>query len=569
MVKARREARGAGRLTTAAERRFVLLGTLLAVVITSLPYVVGAALSDDERVFSGFVYAVNDCTSYIAKMRQGAEGAWLFHIPYTPEPHPGALFFIFHRLLGKAATLLPWGDLTRRLIWVYHAARVAFGAGLLLTIYRFLALLTWRVEVRRLAWLLITFGGGLGWVLIALGEPDWLGSTPLDFILPEGFTFLVLFAFPHLALAQMALLLGLAQVMKAWGVQPGSGGSKERAATRTERGAAATRGSWLRQALLAGILWLGMGMIVPFYPAVAWSVTGAAWTMLCIRREHICLPEGLAVAVATLIPLPIVMYALWRFASDPVYATWAAQSQVVSPHPLHYALAYGVLLALGALAVRDAWASDGPLWVALAWIIVVPMLIYLPLKEQRRFVVGFQIPIAALAARGLRRVTNADTKLREVRWWLSALGVLLLLLPTNAMLIGRTMLAVRAHPSPIYRDRDEIATLDWLSRRVRADDVILASHESGNYIPARVGARVFVGHGAESFEASKKRACVARFFGGAADDEWRRELLNRYDVDYLFWGPLERELGDFDPDAAPYLERQYGQGGYVIFQVEL
>ena len=194
---------------TSSEYRFVLIGSLIALAVTSVPYVLGAAMATEERVFGGFVYAVEDCYSYLAKMRQGAGGAWLFQIPYTPEPHPRALIYSFYLLLGRIAGLLPGRDLTARLVCVYHAARWVFGLGLLLTVYRFLAVLTNRLIVRRLAWLMVTFGGGLGWVLIALGRSDWLGSMPLDFILPEGFTFLVLYAFPHIALGRTLLLLGI------------------------------------------------------------------------------------------------------------------------------------------------------------------------------------------------------------------------------------------------------------------------------------------------------------------------------------------------------------------------
>ena len=169
------------------EYRFVLALSILALAITSVPYVLGAASATQDRLFGGFVYAIEDCYSYLAKMRLGAEGAWLFRIAYTPEPHRGALFFPFHLLLGKVAASIPVGGLTTRLVWVYHSARMILGLTLLLTVYHFLAVLTERVAVRRLAWLLVTYGGGLGWLLVVLGQPGWLGSMPLDFILPEGF----------------------------------------------------------------------------------------------------------------------------------------------------------------------------------------------------------------------------------------------------------------------------------------------------------------------------------------------------------------------------------------------
>ena len=530
------------RICNPREYCFVLVIGVLALAITSAPYVLGAALATDERVFGGFVYAVEDCYSYLAKMRQGAEGAWLFHIAYTPEPHPGTLFFPFHLLLGKVAALLPGGDLTARMVWAYHGARVIFGLGLLLTVYRFLAEFTARVAVRRLAWLMVTFGGGLGWLLVALGQSDWLGSMPLDFILPEGFTFLVLYAFPHIALARTLLLWGILFLLRALH---------------------ASRTTYLKWAALAGLLWLAMGLIVPFYVAVAWAMMGAVWVMLALRERRLPWWETWAVGLTALISAPAVAYSAWIFATEPVYATWAAQNRILSPHPLHYLAAYGVPLALAAFAVRDAWRSKGPTWLALAWVVTVPLLVYLPFNLQRRLVEGVQVPLSLLAALGVSSFRLEGLRLRVV------LGVLLIGLSlTNVMLVAGNCLALRGLPAPIYRDAGEVAALDWLNERVKPDDVVLAAYETGNYLPARVGARAFVGHGPESVHADEKKALVSRFFDATTDDDWRRQLLAQYNVDYVFWGPAERRLGKFTPYVAPYLQPMYeAAGGYAIFEV--
>jgi hypothetical protein len=518
-----------------------------------LPYILGAAHATDDRVFGGFVYAVEDCYSYVAKMRQGAEGAWLFHLPYTPEPHPGSLFVPFHILLGKVAPLLPGDDLTTRMVWVYHGARLALGLGLLLTTYRFLAALCASVAVRRLAWLMVAFGGGLGWLLLLLRQSNWLGSMPLDFILPDGFTFLVLYSLPHLALARTLLLLGLLVMWKAWHILDGSG------ATPMGRPTRSTSHRW---AILAGLLWLLMGLIVPFYVAVVWAVTGAAWVVLGIRSGRPRWREALAAVLAGLVSIPIVVYSAWTFLTDPVYALWAAQNLVLSPHPLHYLAAYGIPLAFAGLAAGGAWHSQGPEWLALAWVAVVPLLIYLPFNLQRRLVEGVQVPLSLLAALGITRLGVRGTRLRIVT------GIVLVVLPlTNGLLVLGNSLALQGLPAPIYRVADEVAVLDWLSAMVDPDDVVLASFETGNYLPVRVGARVFVGHGPETIRADEKRLLVARFFDPDTDDAWRQELLSEYGVDYVFWGPSERRLGAADIEATPYLHRAQEIGEYAIFEV--
>ncbi len=575
------------------EYRFVLILSMAALVITSIPYALGAMMATEERVFGGFVYAIEDCYSYLAKMRQGAEGAWLFQIAHTPEPHPGALFFLFHLVLGKIAALLPTGALTSRMVLVYHLARWIFGIGLLLTLYRFLATFTDRLLVRRLAWLMATFGGGLGWLLVFLGESDWLGSLPLDFILPEGFTFLVLYAFPHIALGRTLLLWGILSLLRAWQV---ASASDQREGEHPEL----VKGWW---ALVAGFLWLAMGLIVPFYVAVAWAVAGAGLIVLALRERRLPWTEASLAGVSGLISAPIVLYSAWRFTSDPIYAAWAAQNQILSPHPLHYLAAYGIPLILSAFAVPNAWLGKRPTWLLLAWVGAVPFLIYLPFNLQRRLVEGVQVPLSLLAAMGLlnglpvhlsmqpverRRPDGREAKLVNGLSMHSsmqqghadvtsralglksrlAIGVVLIaLLPTNVLLIMGNTMALRGSPDPIFRDKEEIAALDWLDQRVAPSDVVLASYETGNYLPARVRARAFVGHGPESVHAEQKRAQVARFFNSTTDPGWREYLLRDYGVDYVLWGPEERALGAFDPGAAPYLQTIYGESSYSVFEV--
>ena len=56
------------------EWRWVLLVSLVALTTTCVPYLLGWALETSEWTFSGCILLVDDCYSYLAKMRQGAEG---------------------------------------------------------------------------------------------------------------------------------------------------------------------------------------------------------------------------------------------------------------------------------------------------------------------------------------------------------------------------------------------------------------------------------------------------------------------------------------------------------------
>jgi hypothetical protein len=550
---------------TRREWLWALAWAAAALLLSSVPYLLGAALSSDARVFGGFVLGVEDMYSYLAKMGEGARGAWLFHIVYTSEPHPGALFFLFHLLLGKVAAIaagLGGWRLTETMVVVYHVARVVFGVLLLLTVYRFAAMFTALRAMRRLAFLIVAFSGGLGWLLLLMGQPNWLGSSPVDLILPEGFTFLVLYALPHIALGRTLLLAGFIVLWNTLSPdsspQPG-------------------KGRWL----LAGLFWLAMGLIVPFYVAVAWAAAGAAWLAVTFRRRAIVWAETVQTALACLVASPIVIYSLIVFTINPVMRQWSAQNLILSPHPLHYVMGYalvGVLAILGAVYVlrrRDARSVTLRL---VAWAVAIPLLLYLPFNLQRRLIEGWQIPLAILAALGLARYAlPAWRRTPLVRWLIrfprySARGltrwavtlILLAMIPTNILLVGSGTLAVLARAAPIFRDGGEVRALDWLAARATYDDVVLSSYEVGNYIPARVGARVYIGLGTETARIEDKRILMQRFFDPSTSDEWRGRFLHDEGITYVFATPAEH----FSPGNAGSLLPIYWAEGYAIYRVE-
>src|SRR5262249_40400479 len=72
--------------------------------------------------FTGFLSDRDqDAWSYIAKMRQGYDGAWRYENLYTETPHPGVHgVFLYYRVLGHLAKATGLS-----LIATYHLARLA------------------------------------------------------------------------------------------------------------------------------------------------------------------------------------------------------------------------------------------------------------------------------------------------------------------------------------------------------------------------------------------------------------------------------------------------------------
>ena len=515
-------------MITAREWRWAAIFSALIMIFTALPYLAAASAQTDAWRFGGFLLAVQDGNSYIAKMGQGARGAWLFRLPYSSEPQAGVALYGFYLLLGKLA-----GPRHEALVLVYHLARILFGFTLLLTSYAFLAEFLPRVGQRRLALLLVALGGGLGWLLALTGSSQLFNSLPVDFISPEAYSFLILFSLPHLALARTLLLLGLLAYLRD-------------------------------RPLLVGLALLGVSLIQPLYTLVAWLVI-AAHTLVAPRRAPAgawrWAPAIRRVTLLGLVSLPGVAYTLFVLTADPLMRQWSAQNILPSPHPLHYLLAFGLLALPAALGWR-VLARRRPKLAALAaaWLLLVPVLIYIPIPTQRRLLEGAQLPLVALAVLGL------SVRPRRWRRWLVP-AVAGLCLPTSLLLWMGALVSARGLADPIFHPADRLAAFSWLTANAAIGDVGLASFETSNALPAFTPLTAYIGHGPETVFLADKQPRVEAFYSAAASDADRRQLLADGRISYVLFGPFERVLGGFDPAGAAYLSLRHSAGDYTVYQV--
>ncbi|MBN2548593.1 MAG: hypothetical protein JXB15_05530 [Anaerolineales bacterium] len=530
--------------------RWVLIFALVVMLVTSLPYLLGFALQGDSQRFTGFLFGVEDGNSYIAKMLSGSAGAWTFKTPYTTLPQSGFGMFLPYLLLGKLAA--PPG-LHEQLVVLYHLFRALAGVLMIFASYDFLAFFIPSEALRRFGLILITLGGGLGWILVAAGQGQWLGSLPLEFYSPETFGFLSLFGLPHLAAGRALLLWALLEYLKLMGSrdalqQPG------------------------KTALKLSLLWFGAGLFQPLAMLVigyviAIHLAGIAIWQLGQKASSRAVDwsawkrTARLAAAAGVLPAVFVVYNAWISLGDPFGKAWTAQNIITSPHPAHYLLAFGLLMPYAWLGGRyllrlDAWKG----WLPVAWALSLPLLAYLPVNLQRRLPEGEWVVWVLLAVAGLQGAAQS----RSVR---SKAAPLLLLFPSTLLLIAGGLVTTLNPAPPVYRPAGETAAFEALQTLAVSDPVILCAYDTGNALPAWAPARVVIGHGPESVDLARLRLEVERFFQASTQNAQRRDLIAQQGVTHIFWGPAERHLGGWDPGTADYLRQVYQAGEYTIYQV--
>lgn len=537
-------------LVSPQEWRRVAVFAVIFVALTMLPYIAGWLARTESHVFTGAVIGVEDFHSYIAKMRLGARGIWDFYLFYTPEPsEPVALVFLPYILPGQVVGR--WFSptdrtLTSALVVTYHVMRIVFDLLLIGVLYRFIAAFLKTPSQRMTALVLATLGGGLGWLLVFVNN-NWLGSLPPDFFIPEGFSFILLLSLPHLALARAALLGGLLLLI---------------ASEQPER-----RWIWV---LGAGMCWWLVGLAVPFYLAVLYCILGAWGLALWLRQRAFPWAFALRAGLAAGLTLPLFAYYSLAFSRNAVFAAWSAQNLLPSPHPLQYLVAYSLFIALGVLAARWAWRRarlQARFALLLAWVVIVPVLVYLPINVQRRTAEAVIVPLAILAAHGLARIlrrlrTRQRQRMRRLVLAFASLSSLVLLITVSVGALGAGL--------PTHIPADALAAFDWLNQNAPEDSIVLAAKLTGNQLPAYTNLRPYVGHGPETLLGDEKAALVNSFYSDQMDAEERARLYASVGIRYVFYGEVERALADppiAQPEWTANLNLLYDQNGYRIYGV--
>lgn len=495
----------------------------LALALTTLPYWVGVAAQTPEWRFSGFLIGVEDSNSYLAKMGQSARGQWLFTPVYSTEPAAGVWLYAFYFLLGKLA-----GPEHTAQLLVYHTARILGGGLALWASYAFLAEFLPFQRQRRLALILTAFGGGLGWLMVLIGQPDWLGALPLDFYSPEAYTFLSLYTLPHLLFSRALFLWGMVAYLRG-------------------------RGGW------AGLAWLSVSVIQPIHVLTVWAIVGLDWALAWRRPDR--WPAARRAALAIGLSAPVVFYTVAIFSVDPVLRAWNSQSVLPAPPPAHYLLGYGLWLVPGWWGWRSLRRRPRLARWVLAWCLVVPVLVYLPWPIQRRLGEGFQLPLVVLAVLG---VTVAW---RRARRWLPAALAAASSLTAVFLLAGGLVVAGRPAP-PLFHAAEQLAVFRWVAAQPEVSGAGLGAYATGNLIPVFTPLPAYIGLGTETAFFAEKQARVAAFFQPLTSDSARRRLLADGRIRYVFHGPEERALGAFDPATAPYLRLGYAAGAYAVYEVQ-
>lgn len=512
------------------KHRAFIFWACLALLWANLPYIIGYASSTPQNRFGGFFLYEQDGNSYLAKMRQGAQGAWTFHLPYTSEDEyqSGGFVYPFYLTLGKLGTLGLGGQ------FLYHTARLLSSILLLIVLFRFLTRFIQDQRWLPWAWWLLLFSGGWGLLISYLIDPKYVAY---ELIAPDGFIFSILYGPPHVILGFALLLIWMGYTLDT--LQP-------------------DRAQLLKRLLIANLIGGAATLAREAYGAVFVGVLGAYVLAQSIQQRKILWREMLVVALSSLTSIAYLIYLFIALQTIPGLNIWYQQNPFGSPSLIDFLLGFAPLLIIGVVGIlllrrTSALITNHSLFI-LAWLIAGPSLAYLPFSISRRLIAGWQIPLCIFGAYALMKLWQSKRAL--------AVTLIVAVLPTTILLIAGSSAVVALKPPTLFQASDELAALDWLGRQTTDRDVVLSAWRFGNLVPIYAAARVFSGHPIETAFFKDKEAAVEHFFAPNTSDLDRRAFLAKWQVTLIAVGPRESIGAGLSPQNVVFQ-----QGAYSIYRV--
>jgi hypothetical protein len=550
---------------TRREWLWVAIVILVVLAVTAIPYLYAYRSAPANKHFMGIVATIPDHFQYFSWMRESRDKI-LVPNQLTPEYSTPLLFNFLWWTLGRiqAVTGIDYRAL-------YQITRLLAGAFVFVATYWFCGLVFTDRTKRWLAFLVAVLGAGLGWLLVVekfiRRLPDV--SSPFAIYTSEPNTFYNVLAFPHFAIAAGLITVVFGLVLLG------------------------QRSQQLRYAWAAAAVALFLGVQHAYDMFIIYPVIGLYGLFVWLRDRQFPLYLFKLGVIVVLISMWPALQAFYITQADAVWKGVLSQfdnAGAWSPAPWLLPILLGIpwLLAIWALDIRTPWRDrdDTHLFI-LAWFGAHVVLVYLPLNFQIHLFSGWQVPIGILAAIGLyrrvlpwlrKRLPRTETG-RLAR--LAAVALVIVVMPTNLYILAWRLLDMRA----AWQDYDarpaenrhflrtsEVNALGYLEKQVKGDDVVLASLDIGQFVPALTGARTFIGHWAQTLKFNDKRTMVNAFFTASTADAERQTILRQYKVSYVIFSPEETKLGGatpFDPATASYLTEVFADGDTKVYKVSL
>lgn len=507
-------------------KKWTLVVLIIWIFVLIFPLILGYGHSTDELQFSGLIFNPTDGYSYFAKMQQGAAGAWSFNLPYSSQTNNDIYIFTLYTFFGHISRILGIS-----IPFVYHFFRILFSISLFFSSQELLKIFFKTENIFfKGAFISLLFGGGFGWIYFLSGD------LPLDFWVAEAFIFLSSLSNPHFVLSLLIFTILLIIILRNY--------------CRV----------WI--SILIFVLSAILVSISPFSAIII----GFVFLMNFIFVRNIT-KGSVSNLLAFSIPTGFIgAYQFLTIHADPILNNWNTQNVTQTPSLLNIIFSFSPML-IGVIVLLVLYrfkkiVIEKHVSLLIFWIIFALLMAYFPFNLQRRFLVGFYLPLAIVfwSLLELYFSQNPVRKQKIIIYILIGLCI-----PSSLLIFSGSLNAISQHDSIFYNKKNLIKSVEWLSSKAAEKSVILASEENGLRIPALANFKVVYGHPFESINAEETKENINEFWTNNLSEDQAWNMIDKYMVDYIIC-EYSNTINNC-PSITHSLEVIYDASDIAIFQV--
>lgn len=500
--------------------------------------------------------APSDTNVYFSMMEQAkTSGHAFFTNVFTPEEQKQAFFQPLWAILGFASGIfhLPHAI-------TFHLVRLFMAGVFMWVAYKALLVFISKPLQRRIAFLVLAFGMGVGGYVFPFlrleNLTELLVKNPIDMWVSEAFTFTTLLHSPLFIISQTLFLLIFLFAVR-----------DEQSPGRVPH------------FIFAGLVAL-LGILHPYdLPVVFCVLTILPFVRILYDRDFSIAKAKRSIVrlvIMGLVAAGIGVYFFAVYRIEPGLGGWAKQNVTTSPPIWNYFIGYGFLLVFavwGWLRVTRLPRSL-PLLFLLAWAPMHAFLLYVPVQIQRRFTNGLHIAFAILASYALvfiweRIVKRTQGSQLQTAWRSGAVWIAILLLCYSPLfLVARDTSRYAAYTPGEWllyiQPKSTLASMDWL--KTQPPGLTLSVSTTSYIFSGRTLLPSYYAHGHQTIGYFEK---LREVYAALTTPEGNPEVfLREKKIRYFFWTELEKEQFEpFSPEGKPYLKLIHDTPSAKVYEV--
>lgn len=435
-----------------------------------------------------------DHNVYFSAIGWGKRDGLLYANLYDTTADQSLFIYTLYTSIGK---IFSWSNYSN--VFIFHLAGIIFSFILLAVVWWFIGLFLKEIWQKLFSFLIISIGGGLGWLLFPqVQTPD---------VSQPGFILESALRRPHEAISSSLFLLSVGNFW-IWGK------------TKKNKYLVFTFISSFFMSFFHPYSLLTMGAVILVFVSYKF-----------LQTKKINLFLGLSCVVGS----GIIWYLIIgrTLVGNPSFSGLLSQVQA-SPTPLMVVLGWGIIFPLTVVGLVSKSTDDEinflKIWFSVGWLII-----YLPFGFQRLLIRGLWIPTVLLATYGIKKISKG-----KIYLLIKLSGIILVFVSFSLIYTAAKRVTETETNRWIYLTKEEGEIINYLNQHGDNEEGVLASYRIANIIPAVTKKRVWAGHNFQTPQFKIRINEVNKFFSGLLEEKEARAFVNKTKTVWVFFGPDEQ-----------------------------